>query len=270
MKTTPDKNVIEHWLRLYNHLTGSTFRVTDWPDKDSSKKNVDATCADSGGATLAIEHTLIEPFLEERGDRVQFMETLATLEHSPALAQTGWWYSASLPVGSVPNGIDWTDVPKELLKQLPGILPGLPEGNHLIPVSTAKWAVNLHVSKRHLSSGGPGKFHTARVYPGDPGAELVMRALRKKAPKLAVADGDRKLLLLEQDSVAGWVPDQFEKVRGDPETNQLLAGVDEVWLALTAILESEGALFTSRIMPFQSENNTYSSLNVRTGEFWRA
>jgi hypothetical protein len=97
-----------------------------------------------------------------------------------------------------------------------------------------------------------------------------MRALHKKTPKLTVAVGDKKLLLLEQDNVAGNVNDQFEKVRGDSEANQLLAGVDEVWWVLTAILETEGTIFSNRMKPFQSDDNTYCSLDVRTGEFWRA
>lgn len=244
--------------------------MVDWPDRDSSEKNVDATCSDARGETLAIEHTLIQPFPEERGDRARFMETLATLEHHSELLQPGWMYTASLPVGSIPSGINWTAVPMELLKQLPRILTGLSEGNHLIHVGTADWTVNLQLSKRPLRPDDPGRFHTARVYPGDPGPELIMKALHKKAPKLTVAAGDKKLLLLEQDNIAGSVPDQFDKVRGDSEANRLLAGVDEVWWVLTAILESEHTIFTSLMTPLRSENNSYCSLNVGTGEFWQA
>ena len=61
-----DKDVIKHWLRLYNCLTGSSFQVGDWPDRDSSTKNIDAICRDDAGRTLAIGHTLIEPFEGER------------------------------------------------------------------------------------------------------------------------------------------------------------------------------------------------------------
>src|SRR6267142_529928 len=126
----PDKDVIAHWLTLYNRLTGSTFRIADWPDKDSSKKNVDATCSDDGGHTLAIEHTLIEPFENEKRDAARFLKTLGTLENDPALLQVGYTYLVSQPVGSIPKGVNWADVPKELLTQLPNLLLGLPEGSH--------------------------------------------------------------------------------------------------------------------------------------------
>lgn len=59
MTKSRDKRVIEHWLRLYNRLIGSTFKVVDWPDEDSTKKNIDAMCSDDDGKTLAVEHTLI-------------------------------------------------------------------------------------------------------------------------------------------------------------------------------------------------------------------
>jgi hypothetical protein len=90
------------WI-LHNQLTGSTYRIADWPDRDSSKKNVDATCVDNDGHKLAIEHTLIQPFENEKADAAVFLQTLGTLENNPALSQAGYMYLASQPVGSIPK-----------------------------------------------------------------------------------------------------------------------------------------------------------------------
>ena len=49
-----DKYVIECWLRLYNRLTGASFVVIDWPDKDSSKKNIGTICRIRGPALAAV------------------------------------------------------------------------------------------------------------------------------------------------------------------------------------------------------------------------
>src|SRR5229473_5472968 len=102
MKHRRDRDVVEYWLRLYNRLTGASFEVEDRPDKDSSKKNIDAMCRDNDGRTLAIEHTLIEPFSGEKDDAARFVRTLASLENHPSLLQRGYMFSVSQPVGSVP------------------------------------------------------------------------------------------------------------------------------------------------------------------------
>jgi hypothetical protein len=66
MTSDHDKHVIECWLQLYNALMRTSYMVVDWPDKDSSKKNIDAICHDDLGSILAIEHTLIQPFEGEK------------------------------------------------------------------------------------------------------------------------------------------------------------------------------------------------------------
>ena len=68
MKMYNDKDRIGFWLRLYNRLEGETYAVESWPDADSSKPNIDALCRNAAGQTLAIEHTLIEPYSGNKAD----------------------------------------------------------------------------------------------------------------------------------------------------------------------------------------------------------
>jgi hypothetical protein len=268
MKNQKDKDVIECWLRLYNRLTGSSFTVEEWPDRDSSKKNIDALCRDAGGHTLALEHTLVEPFEGEKADAARFMKTLATLENHSSLLQPGYMFIASQGVGSVPTGIDWKDIPNELLRHLPGMLPALPEGDGEIAIRSDKCELNLRIKKLRLRPTDPGKFLTGRSYPGDPGPELVIRALANKIPKLSAASAEKKVLLLEKDAVAGTIESQFEQIPRDHEVKKLLLEIDEVWSANTAGLEREDVIFTNLVMP-RFDRATICSLNVRTGEFWR-
>lgn len=267
MKNQRDKDVIDYWLRLYNRLTGASFKVEDWPDKDSSKKNIDAMCRDNGGRTLAIEHTLIEPFEGEKADAARFMKTLATLENHPSLLQPGYMVSVSQPVGSVPTGTNWGDIRKELLRQLPRILPTSPEGDSAVTIRAEKWVSDLRLKKLRVKPDDSGKFLTGRIYPGDPGPELIIRALTNKVPKLSAAKAEKKILLLEKDAVAGTIESQFEQIPDDHEINKLLVGIDEIWSVHTAGLESEGVIFTNQIMP--SNFSTCCSLHVHTDDFWR-
>jgi hypothetical protein len=79
--------------------------------------------------------------------------------------------------------------------------------------------------------------------------------------------GERKILLLEKDSVAGTVESMFEQIPDELEIRELLAGIDEIWVARTAGLERESVIFTNQIMP--NNLSTFCSLNILTGLFWR-
>jgi len=179
-------------------------------------------------------------------------------------------FLASQPVGSIRAGINWQDIPKELLKQLPGILATVPEPGSTVVIHGTDWNLILHVSKLRVTPTDPGKFLTARDYPGDPGPDLIIGALKKKLPKLAACAADRKILLLEKDAVAGTIESQFEQLPDAPEIKALLAGIDEIWSVNTAGLDSEGVIFTDRIMPTDRDRTLCSSLNVLTEELWRA
>jgi hypothetical protein len=273
-----DKAVIGHWLQLFNRKTGSTYTVTDWPDKDSSKKNIDAICCDANGNTLAIEHTLIEPFAGENADADRFLKTLGALENHPALLQPGYMFVVSQPVGSIPTGIQWNEVPQELLKQLPRLLPTVPElsgRSSPVVIQGANWKLDLRIQKSCIHSDGPGKFLTCRTFPGDPGYDLILRALKNKTPKLAKHSANKKILLLEKDSIAGTIESQFEKLPNTSEIQALLSSIDEIWSVNTAALaNNEDTIFTNQIWPTitnQIRPTIYyraCSLNIKTGEYW--
>jgi hypothetical protein len=264
-----DKDVIAFWLNLYNYLTDATYRVADWPDRNSSKKNVDATCVDDGGRKLAIEHTLIQPFENEKKDAVIFLQTLGMLEHAPALMQAGYTYLVSQPIGSIQKGVKWSAVPKELLQQLPNILPELAEGSTEVTIKTQDWTLDLAIEKLNLGPDYPGQFLTGRQWPGDPGPEIILSGLRNKLPKLSAADADKRILLLEKDGVAGTIDSQFELVKDAEEVKRLLAGIDEIWVAHTAGLQTDNAIFTHMLWPRRRDRLSIGSLDIATKEFWR-
>lgn len=269
MRTPRDKCVIEHWLRLYNRLNGFSYRVTAWPDSDSSQKNVDALCIDDSGRELALEHTLIEPFQNEKADAARFLQTLAALENDPALCQQGFTCIASQKVGAIPKGVRWADVPNALRKDLAVALPCLPEGRSNVSVNLGTSSLDILVRKMRTSPSDSERFLTARLDPGEPGPELMRNALERKLPKLAEARADKRILLLEKDSVAGTIEDQYAMVRDEPGIKNLRRGVDEIWGVITAGLENEDVIFTNPVDPSEDDNHSFCSLNVKTGEFWQ-
>jgi len=263
-----DKFVIASWLQLYNRLNGATFKIDKWPDDDSSKKNIDAVCRDDAGVLLAVEHTLIEPFDGEKKDAARLLETIGGLDNHPDLALPGHPITASLPVGAISTGSDWAQIAEESLNKLKVALPALPEGDSTVPIEGASWNVSLQISKMQVGTeSNPGAFRVGRVWPGDPGTELVVRALERKIPKLSAFVGGRRILLLEQDAIAGTTERQFEQLPDDQHVRDLLGRIDEVWSVKTPGLRGENTIFTSQFWPEMYVNRC--SLNLSTGRFWR-
>lgn len=269
MKVYNDKDRIGFWLRLYNRLEGETYTVESWPDDDSSRKNIDALCRNVGGRSLAVEHTLIEPYAGNRADIDRFLKTLGALEEHPLLRQKGYMIIASQHVGAIPSGIKWADLPQLMIPQLAAVLPSLPEGAHTVPVIGPGWSLDLRVSKRRTAPQDPGRFSTARIYPGDPGPKLIIAALENKIPKLAAATTDKKILLLEKDAVAGNVEEQFGMLPDDSHIKALLGSIDEIWTVDTAALESEDVIFTNQVYPPLYDNTNFCSLVLGTDKFWQ-
>jgi len=269
MATYTDKDVVGHWLRLHNRLTGGTYQVESWPDDDSSKKNVDALCRDVEGRTLAIEHTLVEPYAGHKQDTDRFLKTLAVLENDPRLVQVGYMTSVSQEFGAIPTGIKWDEVPPAIVAQLAPVLPGLPEGAKTVTVRGGRWSLDLRVRKMATAVGDAGYFLTGRIYPGDPGPEIMLAALEKKIPKLAAAKAQKKILLLEKDAVAGSVEEQFYQLPRDTQVDSLLGSIDEIWTVDTAALETEQVIFTNQLQPPLADNANFCSLELATDRFWR-
>ena len=70
------------------------------------------------GATLAIEHTLIQPFVGEKFDSTAFMKAFGRIERNPELALPGRQMTVEIPVAAIPKGYIWDDVGADLLAWL--------------------------------------------------------------------------------------------------------------------------------------------------------
>lgn len=263
-----DKDVIESWLKLYGLITGNAYSVVEWPDQqDRTEKAIDALCEDVAGNRLAIEHTLIQPFKDEKADSKRFVQALASLENDPDLVLDGFAISVTQAVGSVPRGVKGSDLSAIFRSRLREILPRLPIGRSPIQVPTDSRSIPLTVCKEHLRQGEKPSFTTARIWPGDPGPELIMKALDEKVPKLAKHSNATRILLWEKDAIAGTPESQFERLPKTDEVKQLLGQIDAIWTVNTCALETESVIFTNDVWP--TLRNTQCSLNLKTGDFWR-
>jgi hypothetical protein len=245
---TKDKEAIQIWLDCYNHLRSARFVVDSHPDDDSSAPNVDAICIDSFGVRMAVEHTRIQAFPGEKADNARFEQVLGTLDKHPALIEDGVNTNVSIEVGSIATGISWKQVNSELLQFLTRQLATLPVGRVMLPFSSSGFQTTLAIDRSARKDGQPGYFTVSRFWPDLSNEKVVQKAFTDKLPKLLVSSAKLKILLFEQDSVAGYAPsDVMEYLASGAITPAEMP--DEIWWLMTAALETENYAHAATLYP---------------------
>lgn len=222
----------------------------DWvEEKQDGAVEVIATATD--GRRLALEHTLIQPFVGEKFDSEIFMRAFGRIEKNPALMLPERSLDVIIPVHAIPKGYDWEEVGQDVLTWLLANHAGAPqegESAHIVPVAARgrNGPLSLTITLRAMRLPGmSGSCLISRHnMPGDL-AMIVEKALRTKVPKLVRTPADKRILLLERDQMAlgdGQIYQELVKLA--PGFHNL-AQVDEIWIVNTSILASEGwAYFT--------------------------
>ena len=77
-----DKRIVEVFvINELSRVRGEAFTVTEWPDQTRrDREAVEAIATGTSGATVAIEHTLLQDFPGERGDAARLRKAIVPLE----------------------------------------------------------------------------------------------------------------------------------------------------------------------------------------------
>jgi hypothetical protein len=216
----------------------------DWvEEKRDGAVEVIATQTD--GTQLALEHTLIQPFVGEKFDSEVFMRAFGRIEKNPDLTLPERLLDVIIPVHAIPKGYDWDEVGKDLLNWLLANHTAAPQegqSSHLVSVATASkngpLALPITLRTMHLP-GMAGSCLIARdKIPGDLEA-IVEKALRTKIPKLVATAADKRILLLERDQIALGDNEIYRQIVKLGSAFPDLARINEIWIANTSILASE-------------------------------
>jgi hypothetical protein len=217
----------------------------DWvEERQDGAVEVIATKVD--GIKLALEHTLIQPFVGEKFDSEAFMKAFGRIERNPTLVLPERLLDVIIPVHAIPKDYSWDGVGQDLLAWLIVNHAGAPkegESEYTVPVGrTSKGGpFQLRITLRTTSpSGRAGNCLISRdKMPGNL-RTVVEKALTTKLSKLVKTAADKRILLLERDQPGlGHSEIYREVVRLAPQFPDL-AKIDEIWLANTSILASEG------------------------------
>lgn len=245
-----DQKLVALFLEKYNELTNSTFQVDKWADQiERNKPAVEAIALDQLGISLAIEHTLLQPFKDERNDTQRFLAAIDSLEKDSSLKLPKHMVNLSLHVGTIPKGVDWSSVNRTVREWLRDNIAAFPLGTSSQIVPNLPFELRIGVDKIDMPHDEEGKIFFGRYVPPDTLAEVMRTALSTKLPKLVGTNADKRILLLEKNDILHGYFKTHEVISSVGQHFAELSKIDEIWLANTVAWESENYLNFCRVWP---------------------
>jgi hypothetical protein len=245
-----DQQLVSHFLTAFNQRCGTSFKVLRWPDVDNRQRPaVEAVASDASGETVAIEHTLVQPFNGERIDTDRFMKVFGKLEGCADLTKPGYNVDVIVRVGAIPKGIKWEIVAELVHEHIEKRISVLSDGSTEETIPGLPFALSITLGIWSHSSAEEDHVWVSRYEGPNSLKQVVRTALERKLPKLVAEKASRRILLLEQADVAhGHAAVRVAIDELSPEFPKL-AQVDEIWLAITTCWEREDVLFFSELAP---------------------
>ncbi len=199
-----------------------------------------ATKAD--GTTLAIEHTLVQPFVRDKEDLARFQHFLRMEEDNSLIVPERIIY-VYVPAGALQKGYSWDAVVTTVHNWLKINIVSLPEGisQQTCPMSDIRKrkARDLNLRVQVIFVPGLEGAFMIRRYGEERLGEVVEKALTEKLPKLAKTAADKRILLLERDQFPLSELDIYDEVEKRRVMFPDLAKVDEVWFAETVFYTTD-------------------------------
>jgi hypothetical protein len=246
-----DQKLVSLFFDEYKKISGEAYQVKEWvDDKERNKPAVEAIAVgESTGKSLAIEHTLLQPFEGEKEDTQRFLAAIGKLEEDDSLKLPEYMINIGLPVGALPKGIDWADVNKTLEKWIRDNIANIPDEPTKYNLQHNDVEIQIGVSRMRLPHDDKGKLFFSREVPPDSLLAVMRTSLNKKLPKLVGTDADKHILLFENDGILhvnAAIHNAIGKlVEGLPD----LKKVDEIWLIGTMGWDSHDYLTFTKVWP---------------------
>jgi len=194
------------------------------------------------GRTLAIEHTLIEPFVGEKTDlHRQFQRFWTGLRVNDSLYEQGVALYVEAPVNVLPHGSNWQGIVADTCAWLRVNKQGFtvhPEVHDCPSKHHPDGKIPLRVRRQPLERTKEG-FVIVQRYGELRVGDSVRRALEKKLPKLIRTAVDCRILMLERDQGFVYAETVLQEIDRSRLQFAELARVDEIWIADTASFDTK-------------------------------
>lgn len=233
--------LIELFLSAYESNSWTSCDKHWLEKKEDSAVEILATRSDS--KTLAIEHTLIQPFLKDKEDFARFKRSFLEIEEDKSLIVPERIIYVDIPIGALQKGYSWKPVVAAVQEWIQANRLSFPDGRsgHRCQTNNlgTEAASELSLQVRVFSSPGFTGALKIRRYGVGYLDEVVEKALQQKLPKLVKVEADKRILLLERDQFALNELSIFDKIEERRAVFPDLARVHEIWFAETVFYESD-------------------------------
>ncbi len=206
---------------------------------------IEALITRADGQTMAIEHTLIEPFVGDKRDYAMFEQAFLRIEDDKSLAVPDTGTTIYVPVGIL-DGQKPTKrniIVKSIHSWIADNRLHLREGTHECQCDVPGMPPVTLTVKRHkfgLLRPNPGSLSVRRQQVTSDLDKVVDKALRTKLKKLIDTKADRHLLFLERDQFS-FHPDLiFAEIERQRPNFPLLEKIDEIWHVETVFYRQAG------------------------------
>jgi hypothetical protein len=245
MSATRDDCFIKLFLLAYERgsWADATLVKPDSIDRKSPAVDQIAT-RKSDGKTLAIEHTIIEPFVRDKEDFAFFQSAFLGIEKDQSLAVPGRWIQVFVPVGTLRNqSHESRDAivrsVHSWIKSNRVIIPdGISQYPCFINGVSGELPFDITLSLKTIPLRGDpvaehGLLHVRRQAVDDSLGDVIEKALTKKLPKLAKAPAHKRILLLERQHMNLLPESILEEIEKRRASFSYLASIDEIWIIET-------------------------------------
>ena len=191
-------------------------------------------------AILAIEHTLIQPFVNDKEDFAFFAPAFLKIENDQTLVVPDRWDQIFIPVGTL-HGLGKSTVREVVVKAVQDWIRAnrlsIRAGEHdyrcLVTGMSGAADFEVVLTIKSMALPGHGQLNIRRQQVGCDFGDVVKSALRKKLPKLANQKADKRILMLERQHM-NLVPRQIlDEVSKQGAAFTQMALVDEIWILET-------------------------------------
>jgi hypothetical protein len=239
-KPRPEDIFIEAFLSAYENLSWADA-VKDWVDQRKDGGVEMLAKRKSDGKTLAIEHTVAQPFVGEIEDyRVFFEPSFLKLENDKSLIVPDRWIQVFVPARTL-EGHKKLETRAGIIRAVHEWIKNnrltLPDGEKKCPCAvigvqgTADFEITLTVKVQPMPKNG--SLHVRRQQVKNDFSEVIRTVMEKKVTKLAAQPADKRVLILERQHM-NLVPKQImDEVRRQAVSYPQMASIDEVWILET-------------------------------------
>jgi hypothetical protein len=246
-----DQKLVSLFLDEYKNISGEGYQVKEWADdKERNKPAVEAIAVDqSTEKSLAIEHTLLQPFEGEKNDNVPFLMVVGELEKDDSLKLPKYSIDIFLQVGAIPKGVKWPEVNKTFGDWLRQNIANLQDGESKHVVRHNDLEIQMTILKDTLPSSDKGTLTFGRFVPPDSLPEVMRTAFKKKLPKLVDAAADKRILLFENDGLLLVNKTIYDLIGTLAAGFDELKKVDEIWMIGTMGWKAHNYLTYTKVWP---------------------